>query len=154
MKKLFKLSAVILMVFAAGCMTDNPTMRIESYRGGVPVAESFLDYWLNIREVVKDTDGELMRVMIRVENKHERLAAFEYRYLWFDKDRFPVDPDAAVSKWSSFTLEPSDVKELVGIAPSPDAVEYRFEVRYPKSVYKPVSEWTFWDRMKFFFGGK
>jgi uncharacterized protein YcfL len=134
----------VVLLAASGCRTLPTKMVIESYNGGMPRKGSYMDYWLNIREVPKaDESGPVKRVLIRAENKHmdernphrdlKRLD-FEYRFLWFDEQSFPVE--SLVSTWTKCTLQKGDVIEFVGIAPRKEATQYRFEIRYVSTDYR------------------
>lgn len=128
-------SLALIILAICGCALRSRTMRIVSYGDGASPKPSLMDDWLSVQGIVRK-DAATLQIMIRAENKRMAAAEFEYRFLWFDADGFPVK--SVTSEWKAFTLDADDRMEFTGVEPTAQVTDYRFEVRYPDAVYGAI----------------
>jgi len=104
------------LVVAAGC-SSAPSLQSMVQRAGNTQSVRIED----MRSVLRN--GLLTaQVTIRKDDESQRVA---YRYRWLSPSGVSVWDEEA---WKPITLGAGQTAALVGVAPSPDAVDFRFEL--------------------------
>ncbi|MGA1790553.1 MAG: YcfL family protein [bacterium] len=71
--------------------------------------------------------NDLMQAQIQVMNKFDRDYNFEYQFQWFDNKGFEIG--SIKEHWTPVLIYGQEVKTLVGMAPNPQAVKFRINIR-------------------------
>lgn len=143
---------LILVLAIAGCRTQQPVR--ETYDGETRIT-TYTGVGLNI-EARLDEDGRLdpapfigqflpsqdmkiagalatiaasgfPRVQFLVENQRDKPKALQYRFTWFDRDGFAIQPDQ--NPWQTIHLAGREVGDIESSARSAEAKGFRLIIR-------------------------
>ena len=118
---------------AGGCVTVNRTERAEPRARPDVVADQRIDTdpsladRLAVTEVVEGRAGDLLRIQVTLQSTSNRTRSYSYQFEWIEADGIVVtSPDPI---WRPLRISGGDVTSLVGTAPNPRVVDFRFKVR-------------------------
>jgi uncharacterized protein YcfL len=85
---------------------------------------------LQITDIKSKMANDLMQVQVQVLNKTSRTFTFEYSFNWFDASGFSVV--GVGEHWTPVVINGNEVKSLNGVAPTPDASQFKIQIRKSK----------------------
>jgi len=89
---------------------------------------------LQIIDIDSRIVNQLMQAHVKIMNKYNTDARFEYQFQWFDSKGFEV---ATVDTyWHPVLIYGQEVKTLVGLAPNPSAAKFKIHIRKEKPIQK------------------
>ena len=94
----------------------------------ISVLEPELQRWLAFHPArIEQEPGRPMRVEVPVRNQANRQYLIDYRVIFFDANDLKLDPTMG---WRFLALNPKETARLTAGALSPEAVNYRLEVKW------------------------
>jgi uncharacterized protein YcfL len=85
---------------------------------------------LQITDIKSKMVNDLMQAQVQVLNKTSRTFSFEYSFNWFDASGFQVT--GVGEHWSPVVINGNEVKSLNGVAPTPEASQFKVQIRKSK----------------------
>ena len=85
---------------------------------------------LQITDIKSRMVNGLMEVQVQVLNKSSRNFSFDYSFNWFDNDGFQVF--GVDGHWTPVQVTGNEVKSLIGVAPKPEAQQFKVRIRKAK----------------------
>ncbi len=85
---------------------------------------------LQITDIKSRMVNGLMQVQVQVLNKSSRNFSFDYSFSWFDAEGFQVF--GVGGHWTPVQVTGNEVKSLIGVAPKPEAQQFRVKIRKSK----------------------
>ena len=135
--KFFSLILILCTALFLGCSASTSNVGIGELAYTPEGNYSFSHYVLiNNQELsrhlqIVDINGRmvdnLMQAQIQIMNKFDRDYNFEYRFQWFDSKGFEIG--SIKEHWTPVLIYGQEVKSLVGVAPNPEAVKFRINIR-------------------------
>lgn len=118
-----------------GCANQNVNVAGPADREATPDVEAIerivlnppLDRRVRIGSVYEGEADGLRRIQANVANVSDGRTFFQYRYDWFDADGFVIEGPA--SAWTRQSILAGQRVSLTGIAPTPEAVDWRLTIR-------------------------
>ncbi len=118
-----------------GCANQNVNVAGPADREATPDVEAIeritlnppLDRRVRIGSVYEGEADGLRRIQANVANVSDARTWFQYRYDWFDADGFVIEGPA--SAWTRQSILAGQRVSLTGIAPTPEAVDWRLTIR-------------------------
>lgn len=131
-KALLATGAALLL---AGCANQNVNTTGPTDREATPNVEAIdrivlnppLDRRVRIGSVYEGETNGLRRIQANVANVSDGRTWFQYRYDWYDADGFVIEGPA--SAWTRQSILAGQRMSLTGIAPTPNAVDWRLTIR-------------------------
>lgn len=112
------LACALCSCLVQGCGTPPPSEKqLMTVRMGDTKEVDVLD----IRSVVRNN---LLTAQVTVKNNSET-KLYEYRFKWLSSGGIAVLPNES---WKPLTISKDQSIDLLGIAPTPDAANFRFEI--------------------------
>ncbi|MEW6380957.1 MAG: DUF1425 domain-containing protein [bacterium] len=136
-----------LLLFVACCLVFSACSRVTSSNvgGGQAMPQGGGSYAfsnfviINNKALLRDlqiTDiksrmvDNLMQVQVQVLNKTSRTFSFDYSFSWFDASGFQVV--GVGEHWTPVVINGNEVKSLNGVAPTPQASQFKVQIRKSK----------------------
>ncbi len=125
------------LVFLLGLLTACSTSGIEAI--GTPldpdekkhllIHNSALANQVTISDMRSRTvdNGDLLEVSLTLSNLTSRDKAVQYRFSWFDGDKFEIE--AGVGGWTPVSLHGKGSVSINGLAPNSSVKSYRLNVK-------------------------
>lgn len=130
---LFAAAALIFSTLGSGCKTGvnaiepaRPTASRDVILDNRIILDRALARHLEIEYLNQAFTGDLRTIQTNVRNTTGRPIQFQYRYDWFDDEGMQISSPA--STWIVRTLEPGEATALTGVAPTPRAADFRFQI--------------------------
>ena len=82
---------------------------------------------LQITDIKSKMVDDVMQAQVQVFNKTSRNFSFDYSFNWFDSAGFEI-PSVA-EHWTPVVINGNEVKTLNGVAPTPDAHQFKVRIR-------------------------
>ena len=126
--------ALLCTTMLAGCYTpygaEPDRIPVAAHPKIVTIGWLSHDFFEFDAPAIKPEVGnQPMKITVSVRLKEwqwEKPIQCQYRFIYFDKDRMPLDPDPA---WQFRQIEPRVATYLQGSAPDIGAVDYQCEIR-------------------------
>lgn len=85
---------------------------------------------LQITDIKSKMVNDLLQAQVQVLNKTSRTFSFDYSFTWFDASGFQVT--GVGEHWSPVVINGNEVKSLNGVAPTPEANQFKVQIRKSK----------------------
>lgn len=130
------LSTVLVVIALSGCQSNHgrPSAGLGDPWPApvndpqIAVLSPDLQEWLRFHPARIEQDGERpMEVEVPVRNLANRRYLVDYRIMFYDAEDVEVTPTMG---WWMATIEPKQTARLSARAMSPEAVNYRLEVKW------------------------
>ena len=128
---------IVCLAFLFACSASTSNVGIGelvltpegnySFSQYVLINNQELSRHLQIVDIKGGMENNLMKAQIQVMNKFDRDYNFEYQFQWFDSKGFEIS--SIKEHWTPVLIYGQEVKTLVGIAPNPEAVKFRINIR-------------------------
>lgn len=82
---------------------------------------------IQIVDMKSDFVGNLLRAQVSLVNKDNDTINFQFKFSWFEESGREIDPDT--DAWTPVTLYGNESKSLQGVAPNPNAKEFKIKIR-------------------------
>lgn len=82
---------------------------------------------IQIVDMKSDFVGNLLRAHVSLVNKDNDTINFQFKFSWFDEGGREIDPDT--DAWTPVILYGNESKSLQGVAPNPNAKEFKIKIR-------------------------
>ena len=121
----------VLLGASGGCSSSN-TFETRNARPNAIEFESkisnpFLKGRVDVASAfVGEADG-LLRVQANIENRSSNTALYMYKFTWFDQNGLKISNNHDF--WTRRELNGGAFGEIVGLAPTRKAVDWRLEIR-------------------------
>ena len=117
---------IFIVLFLGGCANSvsNEAVNINN-TSKIEIKNKFFNKDIEILDFKKRFDNNLLEVMILAKNKTSDYKNAEYRFIWLDKDGFPIEKEP----WQPITFNGLETKRITSIAHSPQVVDFIFEIR-------------------------
>lgn len=131
MKIPYVLASVVAALVLAGC-SAGATGTIKPDEKGTP--QSVIEYHsaqiesrLSIGEIRSRKVGDLLQVSVDLRNDWKWQLDFQYKFSFYDKDGFEVDPEGR--QWTPIVITGNEVATVQATAPNPSAETFKIIVR-------------------------
>lgn len=129
---------IILMVLSfIGCSSTagiEGSMSAATGQGGqtvyskhVIINNDSLARDIQIVDMKSDFAGNLLRAQVSLVNKDNDTLNFQFKFSWFEEGGREIDPDT--DAWTPVILHGKESKSLQGVAPNPNAKEFKIKIR-------------------------
>lgn len=129
---------VILMTLSfIGCSSTagiEGSMSATTEQGGqtvyskqVVINNDSLARDIQIVDMKSDFVGNLLRAQVSLVNKDNDTINFQFKFSWFEESGREIDPDT--DAWTPVILYGKESKSLQGVAPNPNAKEFKIKIR-------------------------
>lgn len=117
--------------FAAGCASPKTAgIKVESYRADKITVQSYLvGRRVTVTDIRKDVVNGLLKAEVTAVNNSTADLMFEYRFRWLAANGMEIKTGLAT--WTSVHAVARDTFAMSGVAPSAEAKEFDFVVRFP-----------------------
>ena len=89
--------------------------------------DSSLSKKVHILNVAEDlVSGNILRVQATVQNSRKKSITLNYIFEWYDANGIIIP--SAIKQWKSIHLRGAESRPVVGIAPSPNAVDFVLKI--------------------------
>jgi uncharacterized protein YcfL len=133
MKNAFTLFSSTFFLLLGGCVATSSSTTVEKsgseYK--VTVNSLVLDNHIRVTERSASRPDGLLKAQVRGKNMKAKDIQFEYRFIWLDADGMRID--TGMSIWKPLLLSGKEDAFMVGIAPTPQAVDFLLGVRFLQS---------------------
>ena len=123
MRNCFFVLSLLLVIACAGCV-HTPEAPLDARVTLAPGLGRSI-YVTSVR-CVKGSSG-FYNFQANVSNNARSQARLEYKVQWLDADGLEIE--SALSTWQIMAIQPMEIKGLSAVAPSQEAVDFRFYVR-------------------------
>lgn len=82
---------------------------------------------IQIVDMKSDFVGNLLRAHVSLVNKDNDTLNFQFKFSWFEESGREIDPDT--DAWTPVILYGKESKSLQGVAPNPNAKEFKIKIR-------------------------
>ena len=121
---------ILSVILLTGCHNSvNSTVRANgrmqpSYVQHKNIqTDSSLSKKIHILNVAEDlVSGNILRAQVIVQNSRKKSITFHYKFEWYDANGIIIP--STIKLWRSFHLRGAESLPVVGIAPSPNAVDF------------------------------
>lgn len=72
--------------------------------------------------------GDLTKIQVEVYNTTNNAVKFYYKFEWYDDQEMVVD--SPMSIWTDRTIQAGEQIPLVGVAPTPNAKDFRLKLQF------------------------
>ena len=133
MKKVGKLLVLLLFCFIfCSCGTLAPVtsgITLDTLDNGIVQIENatFSEYIEMVEERSIVTEGDFLKIQIKVKNKYEKDLSIQYQFVWYDKDGMVMNEATQAWKVAMFVGREEGV--LQGICPLAGAKEFKLIIR-------------------------
>ncbi len=127
MIKLKNLLIASMGVVILGCSTAAVEGRKATNREQIRCHSPWLDEYIEMKSLKMRRVGDILQANATLFSKYSRDLKLQYRFAWYDKDGFQVDPDS--ESWSSLNVHGYETFDVSGVAPNTLATEFKVEVR-------------------------
>lgn len=97
------------------------------YRKQVIVNNKSLARNIQIVDMKSDFVGNLLRANVSLVNKDNDTIHIQFKFSWFEESGREIDPDT--DTWTPVILYGNESKSLQGVAPNPNAKEFKIKIR-------------------------
>lgn len=97
------------------------------YRKNVIINNASLARNIQIADMKSDFVGNLLRAHVSLLNKDNDTMNLQFKFSWFDENGREIDPDT--DAWTPVILYGNESKSLQGVAPNPNAKEFKIKIR-------------------------
>ncbi len=123
------LGVVLVLAFAAGCVSSAPTTVEKQGSEYTVIANSMmLDNHIRVVERSARLVNGLLEAQVRGQNIKNKDVQFEYRFVWLDADGIRIDTQ--MTTWKPLALHAKEVAMMNGMAPTPEATDFLMDVRF------------------------
>ncbi|SEH94727.1 YcfL family protein [Pseudomonas asplenii] len=122
----FKLTAVVALALLAGCATPAPPPAPGSAASKIVAMGEMEDIQVGAIRVARENG--FLTVKVQLSNTRTKNKMMYYRFAWLGNDGFPV---ADEETWKTLSLYGAQSTFLPAIAPTPQATDFRLEVKTP-----------------------
>ena len=136
-RKIFRISYVLCFVCLMACASSTSNVGVGefvftpdgnySFSNYVLINNQELSRYIQIVDIKGRIVNDLMQAQIEVLNKYDRDYNFEYRFQWYDDKGFEMR--SVKEHWIPVLIYGQEAKTLVGIAPNPESVKFRVNIR-------------------------
>ncbi len=123
--------AVVASVLTVGCSTAGIEGRKAANREQIRVNNPWLRPYLELAAMKMTTVGDVLKVNATVFSSYRKDLRLQYKFTWYDKEGMVLEED--VAPWKPITLYGYETKDVVGVAPSPAAKEFKIIFREYKN---------------------
>lgn len=109
-----------------GCSTSSNVVIGDAGDTRIEYNDPVTRQRVSIVEVTDYREDNLMRAVVTLRNQTQRNMRVQYRFRWFNVDGAQIMPASDV--YLTRLLEGRETAAVQSIAPSPEAVEFRFNV--------------------------
>jgi uncharacterized protein YcfL len=121
----------LLAALVAGCSASNQATHAPdddgNYQTVLKSNNSMLQSRISINELKKRRVGDLLQVQATLENQWKFELDFQYKFKWFDKDGFEINPEG--QPWQQLVMGGRTQANVQGVAPNPTAKSFEIWVR-------------------------
>lgn len=105
----------------------NPEAQPDSVNDRRIVTDSTLENRASITNVVEGRNANnLLQVQLDLNNTSRFRQSVRYTFEWFNSNGILVDTTA--SNWQLLTLNGGESRAILGVAPNPAVVDFRFKI--------------------------
>ncbi|MCF6154790.1 MAG: DUF1425 domain-containing protein [Candidatus Brocadia sp.] len=97
------------------------------YRKNVIIHNDSLARNIQLVDMKSDFVGNLLRAHVFLLNKDNDTLNLQFKFSWFDEGGRELDPDT--DAWTPVILYGNESKSLQGVAPNPNAKEFKIKIR-------------------------
>jgi len=118
---------IIMSFFWIGC-AQNSVSNVAISNNNINkliVKNAFFNKEIEVIDYKKRFNNGLLEVLIIAKNKTPNFKSAEYRFIWLDKDGFPIEKEP----WQPITFSGYETKRIDSIAHSNEANGFIFEIR-------------------------
>ena len=84
---------------------------------------------IQIVDVKSAMAGDILRVQATLRSKYKDTLPFQYRFEWYDAGGLEINSGAG--SWKPLILNGRETKTVQGVAPDPNAKEFKLKIREP-----------------------
>lgn len=125
------LTAIATIIFIVGC-SSGATGTLKPDENGE--FASFIEYnsaqiqsRLTIVDIRQRKVGDILQVSADLQNDWKWQLDFQYKFRFYDKDGFEVNPDGR--QWAPIVITGNDIATVQAVAPNPSATSFKIIVR-------------------------
>lgn len=136
-QRILPVALVVCLAFLFACSASTSNVGIgelvptpegnHAFNQYVLINNQELSRHLQIVDIKGRMVNDLMQAQIQVMNKFDRDYNFEYQFQWFDNKGFEIG--SIKEHWTPVLIYGQEVKTMVGMAPNPQAVKFRINIR-------------------------
>lgn len=116
------------MTFLTGCVTrPNSNILIDNTNHNVVFGTTALARSVELTDIYRDRKKEKLRSSMVIKNKEDKARILQYRFNWYDIQGLELDNKNIM--WLKIDLAPGGSILLKGVAPTPDAHDFRVSLR-------------------------
>ncbi len=109
---------------ATGTMKPNESGEYEPF---IEYNSAQIQSRLSIVDIRQRTVGNIMQVSADLHNSWKWKLDFQYKFKFYDKDGFEVNPDGR--QWAPIVIAGNEVSTVQAVAPNPSAITFKIIVR-------------------------
>ncbi len=135
--KLLMMVTLTMLPLLGGCDTINTTERTtpvgsrELVNDKRVVTDKALGRYAKIQQVIETTlPGDMLKVQVSLLNTSSFEQRLIYKFEWFDLNGMMVE--TPLSTWQAKTVMGKEAYELTGVAPTPQAKDFRLKLQESK----------------------
>ena len=118
-------------IYLAGCSagatgTARPS-EDGKYETSIEYNSAQIQSRLTIAEIRQRKVGDVLQVSVDLKNNWKFKLDFQYKFRFYDKDGFEVDPDGR--QWAPIVITGNEVATVQAVAPNPTAESFKIIVR-------------------------
>ena len=126
------LSLIAAIVVVTGCSAGatgiiKPGKDGEKSTGIIEYHSVQIESRLAITDLRQRKVGDILQVSVDLRNNWKWKLDFQYKFRFFDKNGFEVDPDGRA--WTPIVITGNEVATVQAMAPNPSAETFRIVVR-------------------------
>lgn len=129
--KIVSVLSFVLALGLSGCSTSGIDAigkpHAENDQKHLVVHNETLANKVTISAMRTRTTAGQLEVSLTLKNLTSRDKNMQYRFSWFDKDQFEVEPES--EHWEPVVLHGAAIVELRALAPNPSVTSYKLNVR-------------------------
>lgn len=131
MKRFHLLIPMLVLALLGGCSASNMGSYGPDQNGQnqqvLKSNNALLYSRLRIEDLKTRKRGDLMQVQATLENMWKFELDFQYKFKWFDKDGFEINPEG--QPWQQLVMAGRNKTQVQGVAPNPSATRFEIWVR-------------------------
>ncbi len=118
------LTFLLIVTFWSGCANSVSNEAVTNPDRNI-VKNLYLQREVEILNHAYRYHNGLLEAMVLVHNKTKRPQDLEYRFIWLDRDGYPVQKEP----WQPLTLNGLETRKITSIAHLPTVTDFKFEIR-------------------------
>jgi len=97
------------------------------------IKDPILNYKLTFSKAQSISESGLLKVQITLQSLTGKILKCEYMFEWFDQNDFKIDN--ILESWIPIDIYGYEIKEIVAVAPTAKAKNFRFHIRKANPLY-------------------